>query len=90
MVVKSEILYDFPIFFDILIAELAAGGVVNFTFKVKRDVIVENPDLEPKIDAKTWKELSKEMGSKILPSGDGSYRKTFKQIASLITMGKLK
>ncbi|GKB17778.1 hypothetical protein Tco_0851701 [Tanacetum coccineum] len=31
-----------------------------------------------------WKELSKESGSKILSCGDGSYRKTFKPIPSLI------
>ncbi|GKG17564.1 hypothetical protein Tco_0362521, partial [Tanacetum coccineum] len=37
-----------------------------------------------------WKELSKETSSKILPRGDGSYWKTFKPIASLITKGKLK
>nr|GEV00672.1 hypothetical protein [Tanacetum cinerariifolium] len=37
-----------------------------------------------------WKELSKEMGSEILPSGDGSRRKTFKPIARLIAKGKLK
>ncbi|GJY99713.1 hypothetical protein Tco_0517143 [Tanacetum coccineum] len=34
-----------------------------------------------------WKELSKETGSKILPSGDGSCWKTFKPIASLIPKG---
>ncbi|GJS27375.1 hypothetical protein Tco_0487995 [Tanacetum coccineum] len=37
-----------------------------------------------------WKELSKEMSSKILPCGDGSCWKTFKLIASLIEKGKLK
>ncbi|GJX07831.1 hypothetical protein Tco_0195763 [Tanacetum coccineum] len=31
-----------------------------------------------------WKELNKEMGSEILPSGDRSCGKTFKPIASLI------
>ncbi|GKC96168.1 hypothetical protein Tco_1161610 [Tanacetum coccineum] len=31
-----------------------------------------------------WKELSKETGSEIPPSGDGSRGKTFKAIASLI------
>nr|GFC84392.1 hypothetical protein [Tanacetum cinerariifolium] len=35
-----------------------------------------------------WKELSKEMSSKILPCGDGSCWKTFKPIASLIAKGK--
>ncbi|GKG35480.1 hypothetical protein Tco_0440634, partial [Tanacetum coccineum] len=37
-----------------------------------------------------WKELSKKLGSKILPCGDGSSWKTFKSIASLITKGDLK
>ncbi|GJW85102.1 hypothetical protein Tco_0158247 [Tanacetum coccineum] len=37
-----------------------------------------------------WKELSKETSSKILPGGDGSCRKTFKPISSLIGKGKLK
>nr|GEX39383.1 hypothetical protein [Tanacetum cinerariifolium] len=37
-----------------------------------------------------WKELSKEISSKILPGGDRSCRKMFKPIASLIAKGKLK
>nr|GEX50256.1 hypothetical protein [Tanacetum cinerariifolium] len=37
-----------------------------------------------------WKELSKELGSKILPCGDGSCWKMFKPIASLIMKRKLK
>nr|GEW55236.1 hypothetical protein [Tanacetum cinerariifolium] len=98
MVVKSEILYDFPRFFGVLIANLAIGSAVSLTLKMKRDMIIENLDLEPKIDAMTrdfsnpsrWKELSKEMGSEILPSGDGSCEKMFKPISSLIAMGKLK
>ncbi|GJS26213.1 hypothetical protein Tco_0486833 [Tanacetum coccineum] len=93
MVIKSEILYDFPRFFGILVAELASGGPVNFTLKMNRDMIIENLDLEPMINAmlrspSQWKDLSKEMGSKILPSGDGSCRKTFKPIASFIAKGK--
>ncbi|GJT70904.1 hypothetical protein Tco_1030190, partial [Tanacetum coccineum] len=92
MLVKSEILYDFPRFFGVLVAELTATGMVNLTFKMNRDMIIENLDLEPKINAierdfldpSRWKELSKETGSKILPSGDGSCRKTFNPIASLI------
>ncbi|GKC44199.1 hypothetical protein Tco_1061921 [Tanacetum coccineum] len=36
-----------------------------------------------------WKELSKELGSKILPCGDGSCWKAFKPIDSLIEKGKL-
>nr|GEX02214.1 hypothetical protein [Tanacetum cinerariifolium] len=72
--------------------------VVNFALKMKRDMVIENLDLEPKISAmmrdfwnsSQWKKLSKETGSEILPSGDGSRRKTFKKIASLIANGKLK
>ncbi|GJY69230.1 hypothetical protein Tco_0472212 [Tanacetum coccineum] len=98
MVIKSEILYDFPRFFGVLVAELATGSAVNFTLKMNGDMIIENLDLEPKIDAMVrdfldpsrWKELSKETSSKILPSGDGSRGETFKPIASLITKGKLK
>ncbi|GKA96876.1 hypothetical protein Tco_0818971 [Tanacetum coccineum] len=37
-----------------------------------------------------WKELSKEMSSKILPCGEGSCWKSFKPIASLIEKEKLK
>ncbi|GJV37719.1 hypothetical protein Tco_1410196 [Tanacetum coccineum] len=37
-----------------------------------------------------WKELSKETGSEILLSGNGSRGKSFKLISSLITKGKLK
>ncbi|GKB80451.1 putative ribonuclease H-like domain-containing protein [Tanacetum coccineum] len=51
MVVKSEILYDFPRFFGVLVTEFATDGVVNFTLKVERDMIIEDLDLEPEIDA---------------------------------------
>ncbi|GJV40976.1 hypothetical protein Tco_1419416 [Tanacetum coccineum] len=79
MVVKSKVIYDFPRFFGLLIAELATGGMVNFTLKMNEDMIIENLDLEPKIDATfrgpcRLKELSKETSSEILPSGDGSRR----------------
>ncbi|GKB72949.1 hypothetical protein Tco_0934361 [Tanacetum coccineum] len=127
MIIKSKILYDFPRFFGVLVAKLTASGMVNLTFKMNRDMIIENLYLEPKINAMVgdslelvletsprfrerftlmllehqdvisefrspswWKELRKESGSKILPSGDGSCRKTFKPIASLIAKGKLK
>ncbi|GJU17237.1 hypothetical protein Tco_1145203 [Tanacetum coccineum] len=98
MVVKRKILYDFPIFFGVLIAKFAAGSAVNLTLKMKRDMIIENLDLEPEINAmmrdflnsSRWEELSKEIVSEILPSGDGSCGKTFKPIASLIAKGKLK
>nr|GEZ61654.1 hypothetical protein [Tanacetum cinerariifolium] len=60
------------------------------------DMVIKDLDLEPKdiiaefYGPSRWKELSKKSGSKILPCGDGSYWKTFKPIASLITKGKLK
>ncbi|GKD74695.1 hypothetical protein Tco_1332977 [Tanacetum coccineum] len=80
MVVKSEILNDFPRFIGVLIVEFATSGAVNLTLKMKRDMIIKNLDLEPKIDAMMedfldpfqWKELSKETSSKILLGGDGS------------------
>ncbi|GJU57603.1 hypothetical protein Tco_1235369 [Tanacetum coccineum] len=64
----------------------------------KIDMVIKDLDLEPNIDAmmrkflnpSRWKELSKKTSSKILPGGDGSCRKTFKPIASLIAKGKLK
>ncbi|GJV94277.1 hypothetical protein Tco_1545854 [Tanacetum coccineum] len=93
MIVNSEIIYDFPRFFSVLVAELTASSAVSLTLKMNRDMIIENLDLEPKINAMArnflespswWKELSKETGSKILASGDGSYKKTVKLIASLI------
>ncbi|GKC93361.1 hypothetical protein Tco_1158803 [Tanacetum coccineum] len=98
MVVKSKVLNDLLGFFGVFIAKLATAGPVNFALQMNRDMIVENLDLEPKINAmmrdfldpSRWKELSKETGSKILPSRDGSCWKTFKPIAGLIAKGKLK
>ncbi|GJW53136.1 zf-CCHC domain-containing protein [Tanacetum coccineum] len=52
--------------------------------KTKKDIIAEF------CSPSRWKELSMETSSKILPCGDGSCLKTFKLIASLIAMGKLK
>ncbi|GJT68699.1 hypothetical protein Tco_1020179 [Tanacetum coccineum] len=71
MVIKSEVINDIPRFFGILVAEFAAGGAVNLTLKMKRDMIIMKLDLEPKIDAmmrdfwkfcspSLWKELIKE------------------------------
>ncbi|GJX58193.1 hypothetical protein Tco_0289583 [Tanacetum coccineum] len=96
MVIEGEVLNDFPEFIGILIAELAAGGVVNLALKMKGDMIIKNLDLKPRSDAmmrdflELWKELSKESGSKILPCGDRSCWKALKPIASLIVKGKLK
>ncbi|GKC56793.1 hypothetical protein Tco_1084391 [Tanacetum coccineum] len=73
MVIKGKILYDFPRFFGVLIAEFAAAGA---------DVI---PDF---CSPSRWKELSKETSSKILPGGDGSCWKMFKPIASLTAKEK--
>nr|GEU53838.1 hypothetical protein [Tanacetum cinerariifolium] len=61
-------------------------------------MVVKDLDLEPKIDtmmrdflnSSWWKELSKETGSEILPTGDGSHGKTFEPIVSLIAKEKLK
>ncbi|GJW27805.1 putative ribonuclease H-like domain-containing protein [Tanacetum coccineum] len=47
----SKILYDFPRFFGVLIAEFATGGAVNLTLKMKSDMIIKNLDVKPKIDA---------------------------------------
>ncbi|GJU95067.1 hypothetical protein Tco_1319823 [Tanacetum coccineum] len=51
MVVKRDILYDFLRFLGVLLKEFSASGAVNFTLKMERDMIIENLDLEPKIDA---------------------------------------
>ncbi|GJU15659.1 hypothetical protein Tco_1143625 [Tanacetum coccineum] len=57
MVVKGEILNDFPRFVSILIAEFAAGSAVNLALKMKGDMmmkgdmIIKNLDLKPTIDA---------------------------------------
>ncbi|GJU08876.1 hypothetical protein Tco_1125306 [Tanacetum coccineum] len=95
MVIEGEVLNDFPRFVGIRIAEFVAGDAVNLTLKMKGDMIIENLDLKPTIDAmmrdflypSRWKELSKETSTKILPCGDGSCWKSFKPIASLIAKG---
>ncbi|GJS33904.1 hypothetical protein Tco_0532286 [Tanacetum coccineum] len=51
MVVKGEVLNNFPRFVGILIAEFAADGAVNLALKIKGDMIIENLDLKPTIDA---------------------------------------
>ncbi|GJY99784.1 hypothetical protein Tco_0517214 [Tanacetum coccineum] len=51
MVVEGNVLNDFPRFIRILIAEFAAGCAVNFTFKMKGDMIIKNLNLKPAIDA---------------------------------------
>ncbi|GKC57022.1 hypothetical protein Tco_1084620, partial [Tanacetum coccineum] len=51
MVVEGEVLNDFPRLVCVLIAEFSASGAVNLTLKMKGDMIIENLDLKPKIDA---------------------------------------
>nr|GEW16914.1 hypothetical protein [Tanacetum cinerariifolium] len=51
MVVEGEVFNDFPRFVGILIAEFAAGGMVNLAFKMKGYMIIKNLDLKPTIDA---------------------------------------
>ncbi|GJX34244.1 hypothetical protein Tco_0245801 [Tanacetum coccineum] len=51
MVVEGEVLNDFPRFVGALIAEFAAGGAVNLALKMKGDMIIENLNLKPMIDA---------------------------------------
>ncbi|GJS41935.1 hypothetical protein Tco_0566978 [Tanacetum coccineum] len=83
---------------DLFSEKLTTGRLIDGSPCSGIDMVVKDLDLEPKINAMMrdffnpswWKELSKEMGNKILPSGDGSYKKTFKLISSLIAKGKLK
>ncbi|GJT94925.1 hypothetical protein Tco_1090443 [Tanacetum coccineum] len=84
MVVEGKVLNNFPRFVGILIAEFAAGGAVNLELKMNGDMIIENLDLKPSIDAMIRDFLDKESSSKILLCGDGSCWKAFKSIASLI------
>nr|GEV25851.1 hypothetical protein [Tanacetum cinerariifolium] len=88
MIVKSKILYDILRFFGVLVAEHTTSGAVNLTFKMNRDMIIENLYLEPKINAMVrdflespsrWKELSNGTGNKILPSGDGFDRSSWNE-----------
>ncbi|GJY87198.1 hypothetical protein Tco_0501826 [Tanacetum coccineum] len=51
MVVEGEVLNDFPRFVGVLIAEFAADNAVNLALKMKGDMIIENLDLKPTIDA---------------------------------------
>nr|GEZ64247.1 hypothetical protein [Tanacetum cinerariifolium] len=51
MVIKSEVLNDFPRFVGILIADFSSGSVVNLALKMKGDMIIKDLDLKPTIDA---------------------------------------
>nr|GEX15618.1 hypothetical protein [Tanacetum cinerariifolium] len=74
------------------VMKLTTGRMIDGSSCVRIDMVIKDLDLEPKIDAmlrefldpSRWKELSKKTSSKILLGGDGSCRKTFKPIASLI------
>nr|GEV62014.1 hypothetical protein [Tanacetum cinerariifolium] len=48
---EGKVLNDFRRFFGIVIAEFAVGGAVNLALKMKGDMIIENLDLKPTIDA---------------------------------------
>ncbi|GJV08753.1 hypothetical protein Tco_1346409 [Tanacetum coccineum] len=61
------------------IASLIANGKLKFKGAIREGTIRSKT-----ISSSRWKELSKEIVSEILPSGDGSREKTFKPIASLI------
>ncbi|GJZ54232.1 hypothetical protein Tco_0609117, partial [Tanacetum coccineum] len=84
--------------FSVSVTKLATGRLIDGSSCDEIDMVIKNLDLELKIDVMMrdflypswWKELSKEMSSKILPCGDGSCWKTFKPVASLIAKGKLK
>ncbi|GJU11298.1 hypothetical protein Tco_1133694 [Tanacetum coccineum] len=46
MVVEGEVLNDLPRFISILVAEFAAGGMVNLTLKMKGDMIIKKFEFE--------------------------------------------
>nr|GEZ01403.1 putative reverse transcriptase domain-containing protein [Tanacetum cinerariifolium] len=85
-------------FFSIFVPKLTTDRLIDGSPCGGIDMVIKGLNLEPKIDAmmrdlldpSRWKKLSKEIGSKILPGEDGSCRKPFKPIASLIAKEKLK
>ncbi|GJS38700.1 hypothetical protein Tco_0563743 [Tanacetum coccineum] len=72
------------------VKKLTTGRLVNGSSCDGIDMVIKNLDLEPKdiiavfCGPSRWKELSKESGSKILLSRDGSCWKAFKPITSLV------
>ncbi|GJY12091.1 hypothetical protein Tco_0381400 [Tanacetum coccineum] len=50
-VVEVEVLNNFLRFIGILVMDFAVGGAVNLTLKMKGDMIIENLDLQPTINA---------------------------------------
>nr|GEX46977.1 hypothetical protein [Tanacetum cinerariifolium] len=81
---------------DRTVMKLTTGRLVNGSSCNRIDIVIRNLDFEPKdiiaefCGPSWWKGLSKETSSKIIPFGDGSCRKAFKLISSLIAKGKLK
>ncbi|GJX75147.1 hypothetical protein Tco_0313742 [Tanacetum coccineum] len=51
MVVEGKVFNDFPRFIDALIVKFAVGGAFNLALKMKGDMIIENLNLKPTIDA---------------------------------------
>nr|GFA06376.1 hypothetical protein [Tanacetum cinerariifolium] len=47
----GEVLNDFPRFFGTLVMKFSTDSMVNSTRKRMKDMIIQNFDLEPKIDA---------------------------------------
>nr|GEY45297.1 hypothetical protein [Tanacetum cinerariifolium] len=72
MVIKGEVLNDFPRLIGILIVEFAADGAVNFALKMKGDMIEILCDVVGTsgyryevLRSFSWKELSKESGKRL-------------------------
>ncbi|GKA06982.1 hypothetical protein Tco_0686206 [Tanacetum coccineum] len=51
MVIEGKVFNDFPRFIGALIVEFAVGGAFNLALKIKGDMIIENLNLKPTIDA---------------------------------------
>nr|GEW34845.1 hypothetical protein [Tanacetum cinerariifolium] len=82
-------LYSSPLVKDIeftflVMGDLSSSLINSFSGALLVDIVVKF------CVPSRWKELSKEMSSKILLCGDGSCWKTFKPVASLMAKGKLK
>ncbi|GJS40240.1 hypothetical protein Tco_0565283, partial [Tanacetum coccineum] len=79
IVIEGEVLNDFPRFFVTLRIKFATESVVNFAFKrivnrINRKFGFEAKDVcyNKFSSSSRWEKQSKETGSEILPSGDGS------------------
>ncbi|GJZ79505.1 hypothetical protein Tco_0644342 [Tanacetum coccineum] len=77
---EGEVLYKCPRFLGIFVTWLTVGGLIDDAPCGEIYMVIKDLDLEPKINTmmrdflnSSWrKELSKETGIEILPSGDGS------------------